>query len=261
MINQLCVLVNNTLPNILTKISDDNWYHQMGLYINPIKYYTMSSLLLDIYHKMLDAYGPQYWWPAESKFEMMVGAILTQSASWRNVEIAISNLKSSNSLSPYKIRNIPDKELARLIYSTGYYNAKALKLKSLSQYIKSQFDDDINNMKHVELEKLRKGLLGVYGIGEETADDILLYALEKPVFVIDSYTKRLIDRLDLSPEENNYSNYSALFTENLPDDIKLFQEYHALIVRHAKETCKKNPICKSCCISQICPTGNGIINM
>ena len=181
--------------------------------------------------------------------------MLTQAAAWTNVERAISNLNAADALCARAIRALPHDELARLIYPSGYYNSKARKLKALSEYLGSRFGDDLDSMSREDADSLRSELLSVYGIGEETADDILLYALEKPVFVIDNYTRRIFHRLGLCPEKGAYSAYSSMFTRSLPEEQQLFAEYHALIVRHAVEACKKQPKCQDCCLLELCPTG------
>jgi len=205
---------------------------------------------------MLKRYGPQHWWPAESRFEVMVGAVLTQAATWSNVEKAIHNLKSAQVLSPIGIRELDLVDLARLVYPSGYYNSKARKLKALVDYLGNRYDDDLDAMCKRDLRSLRQELMDVYGIGEETADDILLYALDKPAFVIDEYTKRIVHRLNLASGSGRYSDYQRMFTVSLPHDTQLFSEYHALIVAHAVNVCKKRkPLCKRCCLLDICPTG------
>lgn len=215
-----------------------------------------SPSLAELYDLLLGRYGPQHWWPADSRFEMMVGAVLTQSAAWTNVEKAIDNLKSAGKLSAEAIRATPQDELAALVYPSGYYNAKARKLKELAEYLGATWGDDIDAMSGRELADLRVELLDVHGIGEETADGILLYALDKPVFVIDTFTRRLVDRLGLAPEEDRYPAYQALFMELLPPNTEMFGEYHALIVRHAKEACRKTaPLCDGCVLQVVCPTG------
>ena len=211
--------------------------------------------LLQVYLLMLDRYGPQHWWPAQSRFEMMVGAVLTQSAAWSNVERAIGNLTAAGALSPSAIRSLGHQELARLVYPSGYYNAKARKLKALADYLGQTYADDLDVMKCADLGTLRVEMLSVYGLGEETVDDILLYGLGKPVFVIDGYTRRVFYRLGLAPEKAPYSAYGALFTDALPEDSDLFGEYHALIVAHGKDVCRRKPLCRGCCLLEICPTG------
>jgi endonuclease III related protein len=221
----------------------------------------IKQILLDIYRKLLALHGSQHWWPAENPFEVMVGAILTQSTAWANVENGISNLKKAAVLSPQALRQIEETELAGLIHSCGYFNAKARKLKAYIDWFGRRFQDNLDTMCSVELRELRTELLGVFGIGEETADSILLYACRKPVFVIDAYTRRIVDRLGMQPGGIQYRDYQALFTDNLPRDEQLYNEYHALLVAHGKETCRKhNPQCEECCLKQICKgKANGLI--
>jgi len=206
----------------------------------------------NIYQRLADVYGPQYWWPAEEPFEVMVGAILTQSAAWRNVEKAIAILKTAGALSPQAIIRLPVSELAQIIRPCGYYNAKAVKLKALANWLESQYSDDINRFSAVDLKILRRQLLSIHGIGPETADSILLYAAGKPAFVIDAYTRRIINRLGIALEDNSYDSYQRLFTDNLAADAGLFNEYHALLVKLAKDTCRKKPLCRRCCLNDIC---------
>jgi endonuclease-3 related protein len=215
----------------------------------------MHAILTDIYKKLYEKYGPRHWWPAESRFEVMVGAILVQNTAWINVEKAIHNLSDADVLSPQGLRDIEQDALAQLIYSSGYYNTKARKLKALVDWLGERFDDDIEAMMNEDLTALRQELLGVHGIGEETADDILLYALDMPIFVIDTYTRRLLFRLGLTPETGPYSLYQKIFEKHLPADVPLFNEYHALIVTHAATVCKKEPVCQGCCLLEVCPTG------
>jgi endonuclease-3 related protein len=217
--------------------------------------YKDKLLVNDIYRKLSIVYGPQHWWPAESPFEVMVGAVLTQSAAWTNVEKAIRNLKAAQVLSPDAIRNMSFSELAEFIKPSGYYNVKARKLKSLVYWLGENYSDDINRMSGIETQKLRGELLSVYGIGPETADSILLYALGKPVFVIDSYTRRIFSRIGLIKDEDSYSDCQRLFTANLTADVAVFNEYHALIVKLAKEACNKKPDCGRCCLDEICLHG------
>ena len=216
---------------------------------------TTDTSLQDIFDRMLAHYGEQRWWPADTPFEMMVGAVLTQATSWTNVEIAIARMKDAAVLSPAAIRGMDIETLASLIYSSGFYNAKAQRLKALVAYLGETYDDDIGTMRLMDGAKLRRELLGVKGIGEETADAILLYALGKPSFVIDAYTRRLISRLGIAPDSEAYSAYQKLFSDNLPQDTTMFAEYHALIVQHGKEACRKTPVCEGCCLRSVCPTG------
>ena len=218
----------------------------------------MNQRLGHIFDLLSTHYGPQGWWPADTPFEMMVGAVLTQATAWTNVERAIANLKAADALSPATIRRMDSAALANLIYSSGYYNAKAAKLKALAQFLADAYDDDIGAMRHAEGATLRHQLLAVKGIGEETADAILLYALGKPSFVIDAYTRRLARRLGIAPKSKSYSAYQHLFSNNLPHDETMFAEYHALIVQHSKQACRKTPVCEGCCLRAICPTGSAV---
>ena len=204
-----------------------------------------------IYYLFFQNYGPQHWWPGDGLFEMMVGAILTQSTSWTNVEKAIQNLKQTGSLSPPAIRNIDIDRLAALIHSSGYYHVKAKKLKALAGWL-AGYDDNLAVIFAKHLTDLRQELLNVYGIGEETADSILLYAAGKPVFVIDAYTRRIISRIGLPVAGSNYADYQKLFMNNMPHNSEVFNEYHALLVEHGKSICRKLPLCRQCCISGIC---------
>jgi endonuclease-3 related protein len=208
----------------------------------------IKEKLLDIYHHLLDHYGPQHWWPAEDPFEMMVGAVLTQSTTWTSVEKAIDNLKTGGVLSPEAIRQLSLSELAALIFSSGYYNAKALKLKSLVAYLE-EYQDDLDRLFTIDTCQLRRELLSVYGIGEETADSILLYAAERPVFVIDAYTRRILGRTGLAPDKGRYADYQRLFMDNLPSENSVYNEYHALLVCLGKNVCRKRPLCQQCCLS------------
>ena len=208
--------------------------------------------LTEVYHLLFNRYGPQNWWPADSPFEVIIGAILTQSAAWGNVEKAVRNLKQAGVLDPLSLRRLPIGELAELIHPSGYYNAKAQKLKSFIEYLGNACHDSLEILFSLDVPTLRRELLSVHGIGPETADSIILYAAHKPIFVIDAYTQRILSRLGLRPPRSDYASFQALFMENLPPDEKLFNEYHALLVRHGKGACKKAPLCDHCCLRQIC---------
>ncbi len=208
--------------------------------------------LLKVYELLYAAYGPQHWWPAETPFEVVVGAILTQSAAWVNVEKAIRNLKAAGVLSPGALRAISTEELAQLIYPSGYFNAKARKMKAFVEHLGMAHDDSLDGMFGQGTLQLREELLGIHGIGPETADSILLYAARKPIFVIDAYTSRIAARLELAPNGARYDSLQALFMQNLAHDVKMFNEYHALLVRHGKSVCRKSPRCDGCCLSSVC---------
>jgi endonuclease-3 related protein len=211
-----------------------------------------NDIILMIYQRLFNRYGPQHWWPGETAFEVMVGAILTQSASWQNVEKAIANLKAAGVMSLPALRQLSLSELARLIHPSGYYNAKAVKLKALVDWLDIYCGDNPARLLATDAAELRLQLLSVYGIGQETADSILLYAARKPVFVIDNYTRRIISRLGLAPPEDRYSAYQTIFTENLPHDLSLFNEYHALLVCLGKNVCRREPLCNECSLFDIC---------
>jgi endonuclease-3 related protein len=209
----------------------------------------IGEILRGIYRRLLTRYGPQHWWPAREPFEVIIGAILTQSTAWTNVEKAIANLKTTGKLNPEGLRGLSDKELSDLIRPCGYYNVKACRLKALLKWLREYCNDDLERLFQSDIEDLRGRFLDIHGIGEETADAIILYAGNKPVFVVDAYTRRIIDRLGFKPEDLSYAGYQRLFTGNLPADTRLFNEYHALLVRHAKEVCRKKPLCRYCCLN------------
>jgi len=203
--------------------------------------------LLKIYQKLYEAFGPQHWWPGETPFEIAVGAILTQNTNWGNVEKAINNLKKQNALSAKAIHEMPVKKLSELIRPAGYYNIKAKRLKSFIDFLMNDYHGSMKKMKNEYLYLLREKLLSINGIGPETADSIILYALEKPVFVIDTYTKRVISRHGIMNHEKSYDEFQELFYSALEKDVKLFNEYHALFVRIGKTFCKKKkPLCELC---------------
>ncbi|MFH0940938.1 MAG: endonuclease III domain-containing protein [Candidatus Omnitrophota bacterium] len=203
--------------------------------------------LFNIYEGLYKHFGPQRWWPADSAFEVVVGAILTQNTSWANVERAIANLKKARCLTFQKMRRLDDKKLARLIRPAGYYNIKAKRLKNFCEFFNKNYAGSFRRMKRKSVARLRQELLNVNGIGPETADSILLYALEKPVFVVDAYTRRIMSRHRLLGQGDGYDAIQGLFMESLPANAGLFNEYHALLVRCAKELCKKKKEnCKVC---------------
>ncbi len=213
----------------------------------------MPPPLSEIYDRLHTHYGPQNWWPADSAFEVMVGAVLVQSTAWRNVEYAIDNLKASDSLSPAAIREMRIDTLEELVRPSGFYRVKARRLLALCEFLGDQYSDSITIMNERPTGELRSELLDVYGIGEETADDILLYALNRPVFVVDAFTRRIIHRLGWCRYDASYGELQRMFHDHLPGDTALFNEYHALIVRHGNTTCKKKPDCGGCPLLSDCP--------
>ena len=219
---------------------------------------TLSDLLSEVYGRLYATYGPQGWWPGESRFEVIVGAILTQSTAWTNVKKALGSMRAAGCWSFEAIARLPEPELAAIIRSSGYYNAKARKLQAFANHLLEGYGGDLDAMFGQDVPTLRAELLSIHGIGEETADDIIVYAAEKPSFVIDAYTRRIVDRMGFAQEGRNpgYSGYQALFHENLPAATALFNEFHALLDHHAKLTCTKGePRCAGCCLAGICLTG------
>lgn len=213
------------------------------------------ELLEDVYRRLLARYGPQHWWPGEGPFEVAVGAILTQSAAWANVEKAIANLKAAGALAPAALHSMEEKEIAELIRPSGYFNAKARKLKAFVEMLYAQTGGDLAPLLGLPAEELRALLLSTHGIGPETADSIVLYAAGRPTFVIDAYTRRIFGRIGLQPAADTYESWRRLFMEALPADAGLFNEYHALIVGHGKAVCRKAPRCGECPLSALCEFG------
>jgi len=209
-----------------------------------------DSPLLALYHSLHAHYGALAWWPAESAFEIAVGAILTQNTDWRNVEKALGNLKSANALSIEAILETPTDQLEMLVRPSGYFRMKADRLKQLCVFLES---NSFDSLKQLGRNQARERLLSVKGIGPETADDIVLYALDIPSFVIDTYTRRLLERLGLYSSKLKYPVLQVAFHQQLPEDSSLFKQYHALIVEHAKVSCRKKPLCELCALKETCP--------
>jgi endonuclease III related protein len=227
----------------------------------------MNTALIRIYEKLLAEYGHQGWWPVtpegklnpeyhvsnhteKQRLEIIFGSVLTQNTQWKpNVERAMTELSRRSLIDVDSILSIRQDELAALIRSAGYYNQKAKKLRQVAMFLKKY---PISTMKRMPMKKVREMLLHVNGIGPETADSILLYALEKPAFVVDAYTKRIFHRLGIVDCEARYDDIQAVFMEGLNNDALLFNEYHALIVQHAKQSCRKTPVCNMCPTSGFC---------
>lgn len=202
--------------------------------------------LMEMFNLMLDHFGPQNWWPAETELEVMIGAVLTQNTNWKNVERAIENLQRRNLLSLDGLRSIAVTGLAQEIRPAGYYNIKAKRLKNLIDFIADQYNSDLSLFLKDGTQILREGLLSVKGIGPETADSILLYAVRRPVFVIDAYTHRILSRHGMIEEQTDYHELQELFMDHLSEDSAFFGEFHALIVRTGKEYCRRRPLCDRC---------------
>jgi endonuclease-3 related protein len=213
----------------------------------------ISRQLSSIYRALFRAYGHQHWWPGDTPFEVIVGAVLTQNTSWSNVEKAIANLKRERVLSFSRMVKVTPKKLALLIRPSGYFNIKTKRLRHLLLFIHTHYAGSLTRMFAADPGRLRQQLLEVNGIGPETADSILLYAGEKPFFVVDAYTRRIFSRQGLIADNADYRTMQDLFMENLTCDTRLYNEYHALIVRIGKEHCKKvRPICSECPIRARC---------
>jgi endonuclease III related protein len=207
----------------------------------------MDDRLTSIYDKLFGHFGPQHWWPGDSPFEIMVGAVLTQNTNWRNVSLALANLKHAELLSFEALESLPLESLANLIRPSGYYRVKAGRLKNLLTMIREKYDGELGGFFDADPAELRENLLAVKGIGPETADSILLYAAGQPLFVVDAYTHRILSRHGFIFEEADYQEIQELFMRTLPEDVALYNEYHALLVRLGKELCKKGtPLCNSC---------------
>lgn len=215
---------------------------------------TTPARFRQVFDSLYRDYGPQHWWPGDTPFEIMVGAVLTQNTAWTNVEKAIAVLKQNRCLHPQRIVDTRHQRLAAWLKPVGYFNIKAKRLKNFCRWYLQA--GGLSALSHLETRPLRHGLLSVNGVGPETADDILLYAFERPVFVVDAYTRRLFSRLGFVQGEEGYEELRGLFEQKLarePEPVLLFNEYHALIVRHAKDICKTRPVCGACCLRRRCP--------
>lgn len=210
-----------------------------------------AESLLSLYRRLLRLHGPQQWWPADTPFEVAVGAVLTQNTNWSNVERAIARLREAGALDLQTMLALPRARLAELIRPSGYFNIKADRLRELCRFLRRE--GGLEALAERPLETLRPALLGVRGIGPETADDILLYALDRPVFVIDVYTRRLLARHGLARGDEDYETLRRGFERALPPDVAMFRQYHALIVEHAKQACRKRPLCEQCGLARDCP--------
>lgn len=219
----------------------------------------MEGRLREIYVRLYTHFGPQHWWPGHGAFEVVVGAILTQNTAWTNVEKALANLKRAGVLHPARLHRTRVQAVARLIRPSGYFNLKAKKLKAFVRFLFDAHQGKLSHLFALDAESLRKELLAIYGIGSETADSIILYAAQQPIFVIDAYTQRIAVRLGLSRGDASYEDLQALFMDHLPRSVQLFNEYHALLVALGKNICKKrSPLCPICPLQELCPTGKAM---
>jgi endonuclease-3 related protein len=209
-----------------------------------------GNKLRAVFEWLYEAYGPQHWWPGDMPFEVMIGAILAQNTAWSNVEKAIASLKALDCLNPEAILALSHESLAGLLRPTGYFNVKARRLQGFCEWYLAQ--DGYKTLARQETAALRGRLLGLNGLGPETADDILLYAFKRPVFVIDAYTRRLFARIGVIQGDEAYEELRYMFESALGPDVALYNEFHALIVRHAKEVCKSRPACSGCGLAASC---------
>lgn len=209
--------------------------------------------LLNLFNKLRSEYGSQAWWPAETPFEVIIGAILVQSTAWRNVVKAIRNLREAGLLTPPKLAAISQSQLEELVRPSGYFRVKAKKLRAFLTHLEIHHGYRLDSLFAAEVFALKKELLSIYGIGNETADSIILYAAEKPIFVIDSYTQRLLSRLGWIAGNYDYDKLQSIFMNALPHDVRLYNEFHALIDRHSSRICRKTPHCQVCALRSECP--------
>ncbi len=204
-------------------------------------------MYLDAYQLLYSHFGPQGWWPGETPLEIMVGAVLTQNTNWTNVTKAIDNLRQGGMLGYPQLLEMSLDLLAEYIQPSGYFNLKAKRLHNLLKMIENLYDGNLDHFSNDDVVSARENLLNVKGVGPETADSILLYACVQPIFVIDTYTHRVFSRHNLVEEETDYHTMQTVFMDHLPEDVQLFNEFHALIVRVAKQFCKKtNQLCEQC---------------
>ncbi len=206
----------------------------------------LTRLLQELYDSLWARFGPQGWWPGETPFEVALGAILTQNTNWGNVARVIARLKELELLSLQALQGLPQAELAELLRPAGYFNIKASRLKNFLNFLRERGGNAMAQLAEEELETLRPALLAIKGIGPETADSILLYALNKPTFVVDAYTFRILSRHHLVSDPCSYEELRRLFMDRLPADIPLYQEFHALLVQLGKEFCRPQPRCSGC---------------
>jgi len=215
----------------------------------------MSVTLEEVYDRLLAAYGPQHWWPGESPFEVLVGAVLVQNTAWKNVAKAIDRLKQEGLLEPRALYDLPTNELEELIRPAGYFRLKARRLRNLLELLVDRYGGSLEAMFAAELSTLREELLGVNGVGPETADSILLYAGERPTFVVDTYTHRVLARHGWIHFDADYHQIQEHFQSGLEEDVALYNEYHALLVRLGHLHCRKTPRCDGCPLADLLPNG------
>jgi len=216
----------------------------------------MPGSMLQVYDRLLKALGPQHWWPAQTPFEVMIGAVLTQNTNWQNVEKAIRNMRNADLLEPHALYNAPAEELEELLRPAGYFRVKARRLRSLLEFIINRYHGSLEAMFQTDLQTLREELLAVNGVGPETADSILLYAGGLGVFVVDAYTHRIFARHGWIGFDADYHQIQDYIQSSLPEDVRLYNEYHALLVYAGKHFCNKSkPKCHECPLREMLPDG------
>lgn len=215
----------------------------------------MPETLREVYELLLAQFGPQHWWPGETPLEVMAGAVLVQNTAWKNVEQAIANLRHADLLDAQRLHAMPTEELSELIRPAGYFRLKARRLQNLMELVVTQYDGSLDAMFSMGQHPLREQLLSVRGVGPETADSILLYAARMPAFVVDTYTARVLKRHGWIEGEAGYYDIQDLFERSLEEDVPMFNEYHALLVRVGKDFCRKRPKCESCPLFDVLPEG------
>ena len=216
----------------------------------------MTATLIEVYKRLFEALGPQHWWPGESPFEVVVGAVLVQNTNWKSVERAIDNLRRSDLLDPHALHDVHPEELEELIRPAGYYRIKARRLRGLLEFLVERYDGSLEQTFATDPTTLREELLAVHGVGPETADSILLYAGEMPVFVVDAYTHRVLSRHGWIGFDAGYHEIQDHFQSNLPQDVALYNEFHALLVRVGNRYCRKSrPNCDECPLAKLLPDG------
>lgn len=219
----------------------------------------MTATLQEVHDRLFDAFGPQHWWPGQSPFEVIVGAVLVQNTNWQNVKKAIEQLRQADLLEPHALYDVPVEELEELIRPAGYFRIKARRLRSLLEFLVERYDGSLEAMFATGLSSLREELLAVHGIGPETADSILLYAGGLPVFVVDTYTHRVMARHGWIGFDDDYHMIQDHFQGGLAEDVQLYNEFHALLVRVGKLYCrKKKPKCEECPLAELLPAGGAL---